>query len=134
MSDLASLNHKFDQLSELKDNIARAKARVKEAEDRYELLRLEVQQELLDHKMSSLKNDRYTVSVKHRDAVRIIDQNAVLAWLQKNKFNPAEYLTIDKTRIAPVLNHASFEDGEHVPGTEPTRTQFLEVKARKDTA
>ena len=115
LEELAMLKQEMDKFSAVKS--------------RYDELKFNILQEMTtsQSKRTESKFGVYAVRAQ-RSSLRIVDQAELRAWLVKNAFDLNNYMRLDTEAVTPVVKAAMKVDGEVVPGTELTTTEYLSIR------
>jgi hypothetical protein len=101
---------------------------------RYDELKFDILQEMTasQSKRTESKFGVYAVRAQ-RSSVRIIDETIVKNWLAANNFELDSFVRLDPAMVTPVVKTAMKVDGEVVPGTELTTTEYLSIREDKES-
>lgn len=118
-----------ENIAEVLENDLKEAARIKAEMDKLTPLKREYDEvrSRIDFAMHALKSERtrpvagYFAVLQSRQSLQVVDEAAVIAWLEKNTFDPTQYMKIDPDLIKSLQDQkltGPEADGELIPGIQ----------------
>lgn len=120
------------ELARSKHNFAQADKIAKECKAELDAAKQMVADKLADLGLKSAKNDDLTVSMVSKPSFRVIDQEAVINWLEDEPtVDSRQYIRVDARGVEALAKEALKSTGELIPGGEFVSSEYLSVKESK---
>jgi len=120
------------ELSRSKHNYQQADRIAKECKAEYDAAKQMVADGLAKLGLKSAKNDDLTVSIVSKPSFKVLDQDALIHWLEDEPgIDARAYIRVDARGVEALAKQALKENGELIPGGEFMSSEYLTVKEAK---